>query len=276
MKSIAYLSFLALLGCASEPVTYKESTGKSGYSDKMIDQNLRVSSFQGNSSTKKEKAQLYAKFHAIELCKEMNSPYTHILTIRDTTFDKEVTQTNTYAPTYYYGVSPYYGRYGAYGAGVSMYGAYGPMNTQTTTDVKTIPQFDVYFECVNKAQDARMSFKGLSAADMKNLMKDVKGGVQIEEILPDSPNKKTLQVGDIIIKGNGTRVEKVVELYQSHRNSNAEKFVIEFFRDGKRKTAEVKFLDVTEMVGSAQEEIIKEACKDDSIKGTAALCKKDK
>lgn len=274
MRSIAILSLIALVGCASEPASYKESSGKVGYSDKIVDTNLKISTFEGNSSTKKEKAQLYAKFHAIELCKEMNQPLTHILTIRDTTFDKEVTQTNTYAPTYYYGVAPYYGRYGAYGAGVSMYGAYGPTNTQTTTDVKTIPRFDVYFECVAKALDARMSFKGLSADNMKQLMKDVKGGVQIEEILPDSPNKGTLQVGDIIIKGNGTRVEKVVELYQAHRNSNADKFTVEFFRNGKRKTAVVKFLDVSEMVSSAQAEILKEACKEDGIKGVRDICKK--
>ncbi|WPU65915.1 PDZ domain-containing protein [Peredibacter starrii] len=273
MRSIAIMSLIALVGCASEPASYKESKGKTGFSDKIVDQNLRVSTFQGNSATKKEKAQLYAKFHAIELCKEMNQPYTHILTIRDTSFQKEITQTNTYGPTYYYGVSPYYGRYGAYGAGVSMYGAYGPMNTQTTTDVKPVPQFDVYFECVPKAMDARMSFKSLSASDMKNLMQDVKGGVQVEEILPDSPNKNILQVGDIIIKGNGTRVEKVVELYQAHRNSNANQFTVEFFRNGKMKSANVKFLDVTEMVGTAQNEILKEACKEDGIKGVRDICK---
>lgn len=272
MRSII-LSLIILAACGSDPATYKASNGKTGYSDKMVDPNLKVSSFQGNSSTKTEKAQLYAKFHAIEMCMEMNRKLTHILAVKDKTFQKEITQTTAYAPTYYYGMAPYYGRYGAYGSGVSMYGAYGSTNTQTSTEVKNIPQFDVYFECVDDAIDARMSFKTLSSADLKNLVKDLKGGVQVDEILPDSPNKDIFQVGDIILKANGTRVATTIELYQAHRNSNAKKFTIEFLREGKTKTAEVKFLNVTDMVANSQAEIIKEACKEDNVKKSSSLCK---
>lgn len=271
MRSVI-MTLILLAGCGSDPATYKASNGKTGYSDKMVDPNLKVASFQGNSSTKKEKAQLYAKFHAIEMCKEMNRKLTHILAVQDKTFQKEITQT-TSTPTYYYGVAPYYGRYGAYGAGVSMYGAYGPVDTHTSTEVKNIPQFDVYFECVDDAIDARMSYKTLSSADLKNLVKDLKGGVQVDEVLPDSPNKDILQIGDIILKANGTRVATTIELYQAHRNSNAKKFTIEYLHEGKTKTADVKFLNVTDMVANSQAEIIKEACKSDDVKKSSSLCK---
>lgn len=274
MKVSLALIFL-IVSCATGPTRYVESgKSKQGYTDKIIDNNLRMTSFQGNSSTKKDQAQLYAKFRAIEICHEMNRTYTHILSIKDSTFDKEEVETIE-SPSYYYGVSPYYGRYGYGGWGGGMT-VYGPVTTQTRSETYTYPQFDIYFECVEKALDARMSFSVLSSSQMKDFVKDLKGAVQVKEILPDSPNKNRFKVADIVTKANGTRVSTVVELYQAYKEAPDGKLQLEVIRDGVKKNISVKFTDVTRMVAEAQAEITKEACKLEGIKDVRKICKEKK
>lgn len=270
----ALILFAILYGCSTVPTKYVESTDnkKEGFSDKTIDENLRMASFLGNSATKKDKAQLYAKFRAIEICSETGTKLAHILFVKDKSFDKEVTQATADYPTYYYGVSPYYGRFGAYGGGVGMYG-YGPTSVRYDNETYTYPFYEVYFECVNKPVDVRMSFHKLSSSEVKNIVKDVMGAVQIEEILPDSPNKNSFEVGDIIVSVNGTRVENLMELYKASRKTKSMDFRVDFFRNGTRMSAKAKFLDVTEMVTQSQEEIVKEVCKNSELKDSRPLCK---
>jgi hypothetical protein len=261
MRSIALIFLVAIYACSSTPTQYAKSiSDKQGYTDKAIDNNLMLSTFKGNSSTKKDSTELYAKFRAIEVCSEKGKPYTHILLVKDKTFEKQISQTTTNYPAYYYGASPYYG-------------GYGGVTTNTSNESYTYPVFDVYFECVDRPFDARMSYKVLSQSQMKDFVKDLQGAVQIEEILPDSPNKDTFKVADIIVAVNGTRVENILGLYQASRNAADRNLEIDFFREGVKKKAHVKFLDVTELVGNAQAEIKKMACKKEDLKDTQAICK---
>jgi S1-C subfamily serine protease len=117
-----------------------------------------------------------------------------------------------------------------------------------------------------------MSFNVLSQSQMKDFIKDLKGAVQIEAILPDSPNKNQFKVADIITHVNGTRVDSILELYQTSRIAVGKKIVVNFIREGNKKTAEVKQLDVTDLVDHSQKEIVKAACKIDELK-SRPLCK---
>lgn len=263
------LMILFVTACSTSPTLYVPLEDNKGYSDKIVDTDLRVASFQGNSATKKEDAELYAKFRAIEICQEMGQVYTHILVVQDKTYSKDILQTSSTGPSYYYGMSPYYGRYCGYG-GMS----YGMASTTTTSETYTYPLFEVYFECVDRPLDARVSLKNLSSSQMQNLVKDLQGAVQIDDVLSDSPNKGKLKSGDIIITANGQRVDKVLELFQASRRSKQKNFRVEFFRDGVKKETTISFLDVTELVAQAQEEIIKSACKMEGIKDKKSLCLK--
>lgn len=271
MKGMGLIIIIFLFGCSSKPTRYQELAGQEGYSDKTMGLKLRMTTFQGNSNTKKDRAELFAKFRAIEICHDKSKTNAHILSVRDKSYQKEITQTTTDYPSYYYGSAPYYGRYGYYGSGVSM--SYGTASTRSWNETYSYPMFDVYFECVANPIDARMSFKPLSASQVKDFVKDVMGAVQVDEILPDSPNKGILQTGDIILKANGTRVATIIELYEASRNSDPKSFKVEFLREGVKKNATVKFLDVTEMVAESRKAIIKEACKDPEVKDQRSICK---
>ena len=266
MKSIAPLLLTLFVACSTSPSIYKASTGKEGYSDKLVDSNLKVSTYIGNSATKKETAELYAKFHAIEMCRELNKPLTHILLVRDKTYQKEISQTSTTYPTYYYGASPYYG-------GPAMYTAYSTGYTQTYNESFTYPLFDVYFECTDRPLDAQMAFKPLSQSQVKDFVNDLNGAVQVDAVLPDSPNKGKLMPADIIIKANGARVGDIQELFQASREAKQENFFVDFIREGKPMKTKVEFADVSAKVKEAQDEIIKQACKKNELKGKNALCK---
>lgn len=272
MRVLLAALVLVSVGCSTRPTTYQLSTkDKDGYSDKNMDNLLRVATFKGNSATSKETAELYAKFRAIEICEELGNTLTHIMLVKDNTYSKEISQTTATAPTYYYGMSPYYGRGGAYGRGYGM--GYGTVSTTTLNDTYTYPMFDAYFECVDRPVDARVSLTNLSASQMKDIVKDLQGAVQVEEVLDDSPNKGTLEKGDIVVRVNNERVEKIIDVYHLLRKPGGSKFRAEVYRNGVKKMVDVKLADVTDQVTESQKEIIKQACKVKDLKDKNKLCK---
>jgi hypothetical protein len=276
MRILLISLFLFGAGCSTNPTQYVPSEDDLGYSDQIVDENLRVTTFKGNSATKKEMAELYSKFRALELCHEMGKTYTHILLMKDKTYSKDISQATATGPSYYYGVSPYYG---GYGSGVGMgagygYGGYGTTTTRTYNESYTYPMFDVYFECVEKPTDAGIALHNLSQSQVNDFVKDVQGAVQVEEVLTGSPNTGAIQKNDIITKVNGERVTKVLEVYQASRKSMGKELKVELFRDGKKKEVVVKFKDVSKLVGEAQQAILNEACKLDEIKKDKKICKK--
>lgn len=275
MKTLTTTLLFTLIysSCSTSPTQYTESTDKkkNGFTDATIDENLKKVEFLGNSSTKKDKAEAYAKFRAVEICRKQDK-LTHILLVTDKTFDKDISYTTSYYPTYYYGAAPYYGRYGYHGGGVAMYS--GSPQMQTTNETYTYPYYEVYFECMNDPIDSKVSFKPLSSSQVKDFVKDLKGAVQVDEILPDSPNRNILKSADIIVKANNERVGNKLELYQaSRRNPRGNKFILDIFREGKPMKVEVNFEDVTELVTHAEKGIVKEGCKDPSVQKVSKLCK---
>lgn len=271
MRLLSVLLLLSLIACSTRPTSYQPIKDKQGYSDKNMDNLLRMTTFQGNSATSKKTAELYAKFRAIEICHKVNRPLAHIMLVKDNSYSEEISQTTSTGPTYSYGMSPYYGVYGGAGPGWGM--GYGTTTTTTSNDTYNYPMFDVYFECVDKAMDARVSLINLSASQMSELVKDVQGAVQVDAVLDDSPNKGRIQKGDIIIRVNGERVEKIIDVYHAFRKPSVNTFQLEFFRDGVRKTTMASFADVTKQVEESQREIIKEACRNGDMKSTNKLCK---
>lgn len=220
---------------------------------------------------KKEVAELYAKIHAIEICREMKRT-THIITVNDKTYTKDITQANTSGPSYYYGMSPYYGRYGGYGPGMSM--GYSNYNTTYSTETYTYPHFEVYFECTDRAWDAGVHLKPLSASQMESLVKDLQGAVLVEDVVEYSPNKGTIQKGDIITKVSNERVTKVLDVYEASRKNPGAPLKVNLFRDGRPKVVTATFKDVTDLTVEAENEIVKAGCKMDDVVEKSKICKK--
>lgn len=270
MRTISFLLLLLMIGCTSSPTNYIPRKNNQGYSDETVSNDLRKSEFQGNAQLKKEKAELFAKFRAIEVCREMNKD-AHIMLVNDKSYEKNVVQANTAGPGYYYGMSPYYGQYGAYGPGMTM--GYSSTTTNYSTESYTYPYFETYFECVDKSFDAGMHFQNLSASQVSTIVKDVTGAVQVNDVADYSPNKGVIQKGDIITHVAGERVTKQLDVYNSSRKNPGAPIRVDFFRNGKKKSATVQFKDVTDMVKEADAEIVKAACKDKFLKDESKICK---
>lgn len=271
MRTISLLFLAGLVGCSSSPTNYGPRKSNQGYSDQTVTNDLRMAEFQGNAQTKKETAELFAKFRAIEVCKEMNKE-AHIMVVNDKSYEKNVVQANTAGPDFYYGMSPYYGRYGAYSPGLTM--GYSSYNTSYTSETYTYPHFETYFECTDKAFDAGMHFQNLSASQMASLMKDVQGAVQVNDVADYSPNKGIFQKGDIITHVAGERVAKQIDVYKASRKSPGAPIRVDFFRDGKKKSASAQFKDVSDMMKEANAEIVKAACQNKDLGSKNELCKK--
>jgi S1-C subfamily serine protease len=107
--------------------------------------------------------------------------------------------------------------------------------------------------------------------EMKHLVKDLKGGVQIEKILDGSPNKE-IQAEDIIIKAEGKRIMKGHQLLALFKEK-PQPVKVEVLREGKRKIVSVRAEDVTSRVEKNLTELQKSACKFEDVKGKSSLCK---
>lgn len=267
MRTIPLLLLLSMIGCTSSPTNYGPRKSNQGYSDQQVADELRMAEFQANAQTKKEKAELFSKFRAIEVCREMNKN-AHIMLVNDKSYEKNVVSANTSGPSYYYGMSPYYG---GYGPGLSL--GYASTTTNYSSESYTYPHFETYFECVDKSYDAGMHFQNLSASQVSTLVKDVGGAVRVEDVTDYSPNKGVFMKGDIITHVAGERVMKQLDVYKASRKTPGAPIRIDFFRDGKKKTATAQFKDVSDMVASADAEIVKASCKDEDLKGKNKLCK---
>lgn len=265
------LFWLFVIAACSSPTGYvpSEKQEEKGYTDEVISENLRLTTFHGNEHTDKEQAELFAKFRSIEVCHELNKKYSHILLVKDRTHKQEVTETAQVSPNYYYGMSPYYGA--GYRWGMTPM-AYSAPATQTISKTKTYPSFDVYFECADRPLDARISLKNLSNYEVKDLVKDKLGAVQVDEVLSESPNAGKLQKGDIIFKVDGQRVGRILDVYKASRRTEQRPARVEFLRDGKIYEALVTYKDVTDLVSEAQDEMIKDACEINKIKEESSLC----
>ena len=258
------LILFIVAGCStSKPTPYQKEKKKEGFQDRTID-GLQVSSFKGNSYTKKEDAQLYAQFRAIEQCRGSENKIANIIDIFDKTVEKDYVRSTgggwgpSYFGTYYPYSYPYYSR-SSIGIGMS----YNTMSTNSWNEKLIYPVIEVYYTCADLVLRPQLILKEISADDMKHLVKDIKGALQVESILENSPNKSAVELGDIILKANGKRIEKVYELIRLFDKDNKEASIL-LLREGKRIVAKLRSVDVTEDVEKTETAIIKNVC--DKIK----------
>lgn len=252
--------------CSSnERSKYKPYNKKNGgYKERVLDNGLRIVSFHANSYTKKNLASTFARFRAIEICLAENLKLAHFLDSFDRTKSKTITRTtSTGYPSYYYGMSPFWNRYHGFGYGVGW-------NTQSGSswnETIQYPEVEVIYECANEVYEPQVELREVSADEMKHLVKDLRGALQIESLPPGSPDQNSLRVGDIILRGNGERVQERYQLLSLFRRNKNHKINVELLRDGQLKTNLVLTgVDATEKMLKAQEEIVKSACKNKEIK----------
>lgn len=245
---------LSLVACATKPTPYQKEHNKQGYRDIMED-GLRISSFKGNSVTKKDYATSFAEFRAIDQCRNENL-HANILDVVDKTIKKDVTRSSGtgFGPTW--GMYPYYGRYSSIGIG----GTFGGMSGQSWQETLIFPQIEVYYTCSEKIQRPKMVFKEISDEQMKLLVKDLKGALQIIKIEEDAPSKNDFEHGDIILKADNQRIEKVYELHRLI-TPNRKELTVAIMREGQKMEKTLKTSDVTENVIKAEDDIIGKICQ---------------
>ena len=262
-----YLLLLALaIGCSSsKPTSYRKEKKQEGYRDKTFE-DLRVASFKANTHTKKSLAHTYAEFRAIEICRR-EKKHANIIDVFDKTVEKEITKSSggVWGPSIYGGMYPY-SRYSRIGFGMD----YGTVSTNSWNETLTFPFLEVYYTCSDKILRPLLQMKELKADDIKHLVKDVKGALQVEKILTESPNSRTLEVGDILLKVNGKRVEKIYELIRFFNERSS--VSVELLREGERVKTSVTAKDVTPEVIASEEKVIKKVCED--VKNKRAICPK--
>lgn len=255
-----------LSGCSSKRTPYQALEKNEGYEDATKD-SLRIASFRANARTKKETAVLFAKFRAIEVCLGQGKKVAHILDVRDNSQVKDVIRTSSTGwPSYYYGMSPYYGRFSS-GFGVG----FSTMSSNAWEETYVYPRYDVTYRCEDKVYGPELVLREISRDEMKLLVKDLKGGLQIDRILEGSPNNKFSE-GDVLTKVDGRRVESSVELLGAF--SEARNVLrVDLLREGEKRSETMRAVEVTAEVEKAQQQIIQAACEEEELRKIHHLCK---
>lgn len=253
---------LIISACATKPTKYqKYSKKEGGYQEKSLDGNLRVVNFKANSNTKTSLAAKYATFRAIEICLNANFKMAHLLDTFDKTQSKTVTRTTTNGyPSYYYGMSPFYNRYSGFGFGFSS------MQSSSWNETLKYPEVEVIFECANEVFAPEISLREVPAEEMKHLIKDLHGGLQVERI-PKEAKGSSLRTGDIIINGDGVRIQQKYEMLSLFHQSSDHEIKVNVLRDGVNKQGlSLRGVDVSKKILEAQEAAIKSVCKKEELK----------
>ena len=257
------LLLLALVtSCASERTKYgKYSKKEGGYQEKVLDDNLRVVSFKANSFTKTDLAKKFAQFRAAEICLAENFKFSHIFGVFDKTESKTVTRHSSSGyPSYYYGMSPFYGRYSGFGFGFST------MHSDSWNETLKYPDIEVIFQCANEAYEPLTVFREVPADEMKHLVKDLRGALQVEKI-PKEVGPSDLKVGDILIITEGERIQQQYQLLSHVNKSKSHSVRVEVLRDGKTLQGLVlKAQDVSPQVLEGQSGVIQAVCKKEEMK----------
>jgi hypothetical protein len=256
---IRLLVLILFVSCStSKPTPYQHEKKKEGYHDGDFEE-LKVASFKANSYTKKEIAERYAEFRAIEKCRETDKKHANIIDIYDKTVEKTVTRTTgtNWGPSYGYGMYPYYSRYSSVGFGVG----YSTVSGTSWDEKLVYPIMEVYYNCSDKIYRPLIIMKEISAEQMKLLVKDLKGGLQVQKIEEKSPNLKKIELGDIILKANGKRIERVYELIRLFDGKDSV-VTLSILREGRPLMTKITANDVTADVETKEQEIIQKVCHD--------------
>lgn len=250
------LAALILAGCSSnKPTPYHKEKKDFGYSDDR-NEGLRVSTFKGNAYTSVSRAKQYAEFRAVEVCLSEDF-HANIIDVYNKTIEKEITRSSgtAWGPGYF-GSYPYYSRYSSFGIGAS----FNTMSSNTWSDTLSYPVIQVLYRCNEQIYRPEVIFRELSADQIKHLVKDVKGAIQVEKIPPASPNLNTIEYGDIVLRAQGHRITQVQELIRLFDHEH-QKIRVEVLRDGVKKNLTLKSRDMTNEVMMAEKEIVTKVCR---------------
>lgn len=268
---IGGLIIVASCSSAKRTQYQKLDDKQGGFSDSILEDSIHVSRFEANSLTKRSYAEMFARYRSLEECRREGKPYSHILAVIDKSSQKKITRSNSdyWGPSYYYGMgmSPFYSRYSGFGfsTGINM------VNSRAWEETLIYPEVEVVYHCAEKVYEPRIGMRDIPAEEMKHLVKDLKGGVQVEKILPDSPNKN-LQEEDIIIKVSGKRIMKGHQILALFKD-RPDPVKVEVLRDGERKLVSIRADDVTRNVSENLTALKNRACDFRDVKKASTLCK---
>jgi hypothetical protein len=270
---LIFLFAVFFIGCSSSDRTkYKpfDKEERGGYTLEKFNEKLEAVVFQGNRFTKKKEAEAFARFRAIEICHERKKPLTQIVGVLDKSAVQEVTRSssNVYGfPSYYYGYAPFWSRHSSVGfsAGINS------ISSESWNETLIYPRYEVIFRCVSRVYEPELILREVSAEEMKHLVKDLKGGLQVEKIMTDSPNKN-LEPQDIILRVRGQRITQNWELLSSFEEDQL-KIKSDLLRDGSRVELLLMGKDVSEEALKSQQETINSVCNFEEV-AKHSLCKK--
>ncbi len=273
MKSFSFFLILILAGCSSAKRTqygsYEKKNG--GYTDGVLEGDIHITRFEANSLTKRSYAEMFARYHSLESCRKEGKSYSHILAVIDQSSKKKITRTNgdSWGPSYYYGMgmSPFYSRYSGFGFSTGI----NVINTQAWEETLVFPDVEAIFHCADKVYEPEIAMRDVPPDEMKLLVKDLKGAIQVEKILPGSPNTN-LKEEDIILRAEGKRIMKGHQLLALFKD-NPKVVRVEVLRDGEKKQIDLRGQDVTLKVKENLVILKNRACDFRDVKDQSSLCR---
>lgn len=266
-RKFTYAGLLALsvglVNCAHTDRTgYHPANWTGGYTDNKLDGQMRVARFAGNAYTRSDTAVRLSNFRAFEVCKEEGFEAARVFGVNDLSTSQTVTKSasSTYtAPMQYNGSSNYYG-YTSHHSG-TITGGNQYANTTSWNETYRYPTFDTYFKCTDHIFQTKLELKPISPEDMKPFVKDLMGALQVQNIKDDSPNHVAIQVGDLVVKVEGNRVQNLVQFVNAVDNAKDKgRIELRIIRDGKPKTVTAAAVEATSEVIKAENELIDREC----------------
>lgn len=266
-KIISILGCAVLAGCASRS-KYEPYGSSGGYSEAAIDKRIMVARFSGNAYTVASDANIFSQFRAVEVCEEKGFRVTRFFGTQNKTVSKDIQRSHSETSASPQQIN---GTGYSYGNNVNINGTISGGNSTTNSSAWTqtlkFPTFDTYFTCTNEAYLTKFLGKPVSAEQMKPLVKDLMGAVQVQEIMDGSPNKGVLHVGDIVYKINDERIASVPQLSAIVDSaSDKNKIQADIFRDGNAMKVLLQAEDGTQNFAKASEDLKTRACQVPEVK----------
>src|SRR5690606_35059943 len=138
---------------------------------------------------------------------------------------------------------------------------FNTISSDSWSETLRFPVIEAYYTCEKQVFRPELIFRELPAEEMKHLVKDVKGAIQVEKVPEGSPNEKNIETGDIILRAQGKRIEKVFQLINMF-GPDRKTVSVDLLRDGNQRKITLKSREVTDQVKEAEKKIISKVCKD--------------
>lgn len=248
-------------GCAM-PTKYMSDQGEGGYSEAKINKLLYLTRFKGNSRTSKQDALDYSIFRAVEICRDNKIKLARLFFIFDFTKEEKVfhTWTSTFqSPSFVSSILSDFGGNVIVQSSVTQGSGYSITNSWS--DIITTPQFHTIFACAENQITIDLDLVAVSKDEMKILVKDLLGGMQIHSLAGSSPLNKYFKYGDIITKVNDQRVQDPAMFSYAIETTVEHNIKINFYRDGKEQVVSVQKIDVSDDALKTQGALIRKVCE---------------